>query len=132
MPTTIIADAGPFIALIDSGDENHEWAIQVVRPLPRPWITCSSVLAEVTHHFGNNARVLAALRQRIPTITFEEPAPAAILALMERYAPAMDYADACAVLLCKAHKGSVVVTTDHRDFATYKVPFISPKGAFHF
>lgn len=61
----------------------------------------------------------------------EDPAPADILALMEKYAPDMDYADACAVLLSKAHTGSIVVTTDHADFATYKVPFISPKGAFY-
>lgn len=131
MPITIIADAGPLIALIDAGDIHHQWATTVFRPLPGPWITSRSVLAEVTHHFSNDKRVLAALRQRIPSIAFEESEPAAVLTLMERYSPAMDYADACAVLLAKAHAGSIVVTTDHNDFATYKVPFISPRGRFH-
>lgn len=54
-----------------------------------------------------------------------------MLTLMERYAPVMDYADGCAVILVKTHKGAVVVTTDHRDFSTYRVPFVSPKGEFH-
>jgi predicted nucleic acid-binding protein len=43
----------------------------------------------------------------------------------------MDYADACAVLLARRHKGAVVLTADHRDFSVYRVPFVSPKGEFH-
>jgi predicted nucleic acid-binding protein len=130
MPT-IIADAGPLIALIDSADIDHTWAARIVYPLPRPWIVSSCALAEVTHHFGNKRRPITALREQVNVLRVHDPAAADVLALMEKYAPLMDYADACAVLLCRAHKGSVVVTTDHRDFSTYKVPFISPKGAFH-
>jgi hypothetical protein len=25
----------------------------------------------------------------------------------------------------------VVLTTDHRDFSVYRVPFVSPRGEFH-
>lgn len=50
---------------------------------------------------------------------------------MKRAAPEMDSADACAVLLARRHKGAVVLTTDHRDFSVYRVPFVSPKGEFH-
>ena len=50
---------------------------------------------------------------------------------MRRYPPEMDYADARAVLLARRHKGAVVLTTDHRDFSVYRVPFVSPKGEFH-
>lgn len=130
MPT-IIADAGPLIALIDSADEHHGWALRSVRPLPPPWITSSSVLAEVTHHFANEARALAALRRLTSGMAIEEPVADAVLGLMERYAPNMDYADACAVLLAKTHKAAVVVTTDHRDFSVYRVPFVSPLGEFY-
>jgi predicted nucleic acid-binding protein len=130
MPT-IIADAGPLIALIDAADTYHEWAVREVRPLPPPWISFSSALAEVTHHFANDPRALRALRRLIGGITIEESSPEVVLALMERYAPTMDFADACAVLLSRKHAGAVVVTTDHRDFSTYRVPFISPKGGFH-
>ena len=129
MPT-IIADAGPLIALIDAADCHHEWAVVTIRPLPPPWITFSSALAEVTHHFANEPRALAALRRLVGGIAVKESPPDAVLGLMERYAPMMDYADACAVLLARAHPGAVVVTTDHRDIAIYRVPFISPKGEF--
>lgn len=60
----------------------------------------------------------------------EDPAPTEVLLTMKRYAPEMDYADACAVLLARRHKGAVVLTTDHRDFSIYRVPFVSPKGEF--
>jgi hypothetical protein len=35
MPT-IIADSGALIALINSGDAHHKWAVEKVRPLPKP------------------------------------------------------------------------------------------------
>ncbi len=130
MPT-IIADAGPLIALIDKVDDHHGWAVRAVRPLPPPWITFSSALAEVTHHFANDPRAVAALRRLVGGMIIEEPAPDSVLGLMERYAPRMDFADACAVLLARRHRGAVVVTTDHRDFSAYRVPFISPRGEFH-
>lgn len=127
----IIADSGPLVALINTADPYHVWAVRVVRPLPRPWIVCTAALIESTHILGNNPRALASLRKMLADLMVEDPDPTEALAQMETYAPAMDYADACAVLLARTHKGSKVVTTDHRDFSTYRVPFISPKGAFH-
>ncbi len=130
MPT-IIADSGPLVALINADDPHHAWAAHIVRPLPRPWIVAPAALIEATHILGNGPRALAALRRMLELLVVKDVAPDRVLALMESYAPVMDYADACAVLLAKAHKGAVVVTTDHRDFATYRIPFISPKGTFH-
>lgn len=60
----------------------------------------------------------------------EDPAPVGVLSEMRRWDQRMDYADACAVLLARRYKGSVVLTTDHRDFSVYRVPFVSPKGEF--
>jgi predicted nucleic acid-binding protein len=50
---------------------------------------------------------------------------------IERWAPRMDFADGCAVVLARNYDGAFVLTTDFRDFATYGVPFASPEGAFH-
>jgi predicted nucleic acid-binding protein len=61
----------------------------------------------------------------------EDPAPVMVIAEMRRWDRRMDYADACAVLLARRHKGAVVLTTDHRDFSVYRVPFVSPRGEFH-
>ena len=128
---TIIADSGPLVAILNSRDAYHAWAARVVSPLPRPWIISTAALIETTHLLANHPRAIAELRSWLDALRHEDPDPVDVLTLMERYAPVMDYADACAVLLSKTHKGAVVVTTDHDDFATYRVPFISPKGRFY-
>lgn len=127
----IIADSGPLVAILNSRDEHHAWARRIVAPLPRPWIVSTAALVETTHLLGNDQRALIALRGMLAGMEHETPDPSAVFSLMEKYAPTMDYADACAVLITRVHKGAVVVTTDHTDFSTYKIPFISPKGVFH-
>ena len=47
------------------------------------------------------------------------------------WAPRMDFADACAVVLARNYERAFVLTTDFLDFSTYRVPFASPEGAFH-
>jgi predicted nucleic acid-binding protein len=50
---------------------------------------------------------------------------------LERWAPRMDFADACAVVLARSYQRAFVLTTDFRDFSVYRIPFASPEGAFH-
>ena len=50
---------------------------------------------------------------------------------IERWAPRIDFADACAVVLARSYERAFVLTTDFRDFSSYRVPFASPEGAFH-
>jgi len=87
-------------------------------------------VAEATHLLDNGPRALAFLEKLVARLHVEDPPPAAVLAEMQRWSRRMDYADACAVLLARKHPGSVVLTTDHRDFSVYRVPFVSPKGEF--
>jgi predicted nucleic acid-binding protein len=54
-----------------------------------------------------------------------------VLGEVERWAPRMDFADACAVVLAGTYENAFVLTTDFRGFSTYRVPFASPEGAFH-
>jgi len=98
---------------------------------PGPFIVTSAAVAEATHIFKNQSSALDRLRELVERMQIEDPAPIEVLTLMKRYAPQMDYADACAVLLARRHKGAVVLTTDHRDFSVYRVPFVSPKGEFY-
>jgi hypothetical protein len=42
----------------------------------------------------------------------------------------MDLADGCLVALAARDADAVVLTTDTRDFSTYRVPFASPAGLF--
>ncbi len=88
-------------------------------------------MAEATHLFRNQRPALERLLELVERMQVEDPAPVAVLKLMQRYSPEMDYADACAVLLARKHPGAIVLTTDHRDFSVYRVPFVSPRGEFH-
>ena len=55
----------------------------------------------------------------------------AAIAEAQQWAPRMDFADACAVVLVRSFEHAFVLTTDFREFSTYRVPFASPEGAFH-
>jgi predicted nucleic acid-binding protein len=50
---------------------------------------------------------------------------------VEHWAPRMDFADACALVLARNYERAFVLTIDFRDFSAYRVPFASPEGAFH-
>jgi hypothetical protein len=78
------------IALLNTRDDHHEWAVRVVRPLPKPWIVCGAALIETTHHFGNHPRVIDAMIGLLPTFILENPEPLKVLELMRRNAPQMD------------------------------------------
>jgi len=97
----------------------------------RPFIVTSAAVAEATHLLKNVPLALSFLEQLVAKMHVEDPAPVAVLSEMRRWDQRMDYVDACAVLLARRHKGAVVLTTDHRDFSVYRVPFVSPKGEFH-
>ena len=126
----IILDAGPLVALADAADVHNAWAAAQIGGTSRPFIVTSAAIAEATHILGNSLRALEFLEKLVERLRVEDPAPGDVLAEMQRWAPRMDYADACAVLLARRHKGAVVLTTDHRDFSVYRVPFVSPRGEF--
>lgn len=128
---TIILDAGPLVAVCNCLDSHHTWASRQVFTRRGDFIVTSAAVAEATHLVRNQGPALDRLRELVERMQVEDPAPVEVLKLMKRYTPNMDYADACAVLLTRRHKGAVVLTTDHRDFSVYRVPFVSPKGEFH-
>jgi predicted nucleic acid-binding protein len=127
----IILDAGPLVALADAGDRHRAWAAAQIGGTNRPFIVTSAAIAEATHVLKNGPRALEFLEKIVERMHVEDPPPVAVLAEMRKWGQRMDYADACAVLLARRHKGAVVLTTDHRDFSVYRVPFVSPKGEFH-
>jgi predicted nucleic acid-binding protein len=50
---------------------------------------------------------------------------------VDHWAPRMDFADACALVLARNYERAFALTTDFRDFSAYRAPFASPEGAFH-
>lgn len=130
----IVVDAGPLAAAIDAGDAAHPWAKAVLLRLPGRYVTTEAALTEAVHLLQNDARAVAALARLVARMEVVPLAPARVAGALEavrEWAPAMDYADACAVLLARELPGAFVLTTVRRDFATYRVPFACPEGAFY-
>lgn len=97
---------------------------------PGPFIVTSAAVAEATHGLGNSTSGMVKLRTLVERMQVEDPAPVDVLDEMATWKTRMDYADACAVLLARRHRGATVLTTDHTDFTVYRLPFISPRGEF--
>jgi len=131
---TVVVDAGPLRAAIDRGDADHKWAVRALRTIPARFVTCEAAIAEAQHGLDNHPEAVTALRRLVARMDIvpcgaERLKP--VFDEVERWAPRMDFADACAVVLTRSYESSFVLTTDFRDFSAYRVPFASPEGAFH-
>ncbi len=131
---TVIVDAGPLKAAIDRGDADHVWAVRAFRAVPGRFITFDAAIAEAQHGLENHPAAVEALRRLVSRMDIV-PAASALGDLIfdqaERWAPRMDFADACAVVLARKYERAFVLTTDFRDFSAYRVAFASPQGAFY-
>ena len=131
---TVIVDAGPLKAAIDRGDADHAWAVRAFRAVPARYITFEAAIAEAQHGLENHPVAMRALRKLVVRMDIVAIATALIQPVfneVEQWAPRMDFADACAVVLVRNYERAFVLTTDFRDFSAYRVPFASPEGVFH-
>jgi predicted nucleic acid-binding protein len=132
---TVIVDAGPLKAAIDRADADHEWAVRAFRALPARYVTFEAAIAEAQHGLDNHPTAMRALRKllaRMDVVAVAARLLEPVFHEVEEWAPRMDFADACAVVLARNFEQAFVLTTDFRDFSAYRVPFASPQGAFHF
>jgi uncharacterized protein len=124
----ILADAGFLYALLDKDDAWHVQARIVSRDIKEKWITTWPVLTEAAHLITRwlGAEPAIALMQDVAVgdIAVWNIAPEASLkvpVLMKRYADLpMDLADASLVLLAESLGHGRILTTDERDFRTYR------------
>jgi uncharacterized protein len=124
----IIADTGFFLALANSRDVNHAIATERLSAVKEGLITTWPVLTETTHllaqRLGGDALVAFVASARAGAFTiFDVTAAhwARIDALMRRYRDLpMDLADASLVLLAEERDDGRILTTDRRDFRTYR------------
>jgi predicted nucleic acid-binding protein len=108
--------------------------VRTLQRVPARFITCESAIAEAQHGLENHPAAVRALRRLVARMDVAALAPdriAAVFDAIEQWAPRMDFADACAVVLARSYEHAFVLTTDFRDFSAYRVPFASPEGAFH-
>src|SRR5882762_7835854 len=124
----ILVDAGFLYALLDKDDAWHERARAVSGEIKEKWITTWPVLTEAVHLITRWLDVdqAIALMQDIAEgdIALWDIAPEScrkVPALMKHYADLpMDLADASLVLLAESLGHGRILTTDQRDFRTYR------------
>jgi predicted nucleic acid-binding protein len=130
---TYLLDAGPLIAALDRNDRHHSWAKELLLKTSGRFSTCEACLAETLHGVENAPQAIASLRvilsrmDVVPVASFNSEG---LFELLAQFSPAMDLADGCLATLQRSMRGSIVVTTEDRDFSTYRVPYLSPRGVF--
>lgn len=124
----IIADTGFFLALASEDDAHHAAARDAAELLTTPLITTWPVVTETSHLLLHRVghRALLAFIESAKAGAFQifelrgEHWPR-IVKLMRQYADLpMDLADASLVVLAEAQHDGRILTTDARDFKTYR------------
>ena len=125
MKISIVVDAGPLVALLNSRDKHHAWVVQQLGDIKPPMLTCEAVLAEATYLTraapGARAALIEMLGEGFLTIGMAlADQHSAILAMIRRYNDVpMSLADACLVRLAELYPQSPVLTLDS-DFMIYR------------
>ncbi len=123
-----LVDAGPLVALIDSGEPDHELCVSTLRSIQLPLVTTWSAFTEAMYLVGRaggwvGQRALWQFVLNKDLEIAEQSAKSAdrIAKLMERYADCpMDLADATLVALAEERKLKRVFTLD-ADFSIYRL-----------
>lgn len=124
----IIADTGFWIALADKKDKHHDQANEFVKTSSEKLITTYPVITEVCHislqRQGIKAQINFVKMYQLGAFdVFEIPKvdKQRVLFLMQQYADLpMDFADASLVLLAEQLGHGRILSTDKRDFHTYR------------
>ena len=136
----VLADSGPFVALYNNKDRQHQRALDFFRAhgaalrLHTTW----EVISEVTYFLDFSAQVqgdfldwlYAGHQQGLVSIAALEPAELpGLAAMMRKYADRpMDLADASLVWLANKLDLTDIITVDRADFAVYRT---AKRRAFH-
>jgi predicted nucleic acid-binding protein len=123
-----LIDTGVIIALLHRSDGRHAACVQAFNNFRLPLLTTEAALTETFYlaaRIGLDSRAIWRLLRsgaiRLSPITHEELP--AIQRLMDDYADRpMDFADATLVHLAARERLSWILTVDHGDFETYRLP----------
>jgi hypothetical protein len=124
----LIADTGFYYALADRRDRHHLRACQVLGTLTEPLITTWPVLTETTHLMTRRLSADVAIQFMANVAdgfslihAFDAAEVRRMGELMQRHASLpMDLADASLVLLAEGLGHGRILSTDQRDFETYR------------
>lgn len=124
----IIADTGYWVALFNRNDAHHARALAVSQEIRERLATTWPVLSETTHllaargHPGLPARFLErCFSGAVDIFELEPQAHPRLLELMRRYERLpMDLTDASLVILAEKLGHGRILSTDQRDFESYR------------
>lgn len=124
----IIADSGFWLALGDRKDKHHQTALNFVENASERLITTYPVITEVCHLLLKRSGTEAQLRFMkmylmggFDVFEITDNSKKRLFELMTQYADLpMDFADASLVLLAEHLGHGRILSTDKRDFHTYR------------
>ena len=124
----ILVDAGPLVALVDSGDQHDARCVDALRGFREPIATVWPPLTEAMYLLADLPKAQEALwemidRGALRLLTLDAGDVPRIRELMKKYAKRpMDLADAA--LLRGAERDGIgkIFTVDRRDFSVYRLP----------
>ena len=124
----IIADTGFFVALANRTDDDHDVAVAALDDLTEGLVTTWPVITETTHllatRLGTQALLTFVASARAGAFSLFELTVAhwpRLEELMRQYAKLpMDLADASLVLLAEDRNDGRILSTDRRNFRTYR------------
>ncbi len=124
----ILVDAGPLVAILDRGDQDHRTCASAIENLSAPMLTTWPALTEAMYILGDrtgwpgqDALWSLLLRQDLTLHGIDEPALRRARDLMNRYRNVpMDLADATLVAAAEALGQKRIFTLD-ADFGIYRM-----------
>lgn len=124
----VIADTGFFVALANRTDDDHDVAVAALESLAEGLVTTWPVITETTHllatRLGSPALLAFVASARAGAFTVFDLTIThwpRLEQLMHQYAKLpMDLADASLVLLAEERGDGRILSTDRRDFRTYR------------
>lgn len=135
--SAVLADTGAFVALLDRREKFHAWAVEQIRTIRPPLVTCDAVLAELCFLLSDVPEGIALVRDNLASrawaIDFSLKAEQGrVFALMGAYSDQpMSLADGCLVRMSELRADSKIFTLD-KHFLIYRrnrrqaIPLITP------
>ncbi len=126
MANELLLDTGGLVSLLDRSQRRHAEFLAFFEGWPGETVSTEAVLTEATHLLGRiSGGAVACLNFFLQGGAILVPSSAATLhrarELMQKYQNLpMDYADATLVVLAEDLDTGLILTTDLRDFSTYR------------
>jgi hypothetical protein len=123
-----LIDTGAILAIVDAKDYWHSSCVEALQSVRIPLLTTEAVLTEAFHLTGSNPynveRIWRFVRSgALTACSMGDSDLPELHALMTQYADRpMDFADATLVHLAALESLTTILTIDHDDFETYRLP----------